>query len=78
MKQGIAMSEIQMLSVVATLEDLQEEGLIRGQVGTVVDKWAPDVYEVEFCDDSGKTYALAALKAEQLILLHREPVHRAA
>jgi hypothetical protein len=39
MKQGIVMSEIQMLSIVATLEDLPEEGLIRGQVGTVVDSW---------------------------------------
>jgi len=34
-------------SVVALLEDLPEEGLVRGQVGTVVENWAPGVYEVE-------------------------------
>jgi len=72
------MTNLEMHSVVAMLEDLPEEGLVRGQVGTVVENWAPGVYEVEFCDDSGKTYAMVALKAEQLMPLHHEPVHRAA
>jgi hypothetical protein len=62
------MTGIEMLSVVAMLEDLPEEGLVRGQVGTVV----------EFCDDTGTTYAMVALKAEQLMQLHHEPVHQAA
>jgi hypothetical protein len=52
------MTGIDMLSVVAMLEDLPEEGLVRGQVGTVVETWVPGVYEVEFCDDTGKTYAI--------------------
>ena len=73
-----AMTDIEMLSVVALLEDLPEEGLIRGQVGTVVESWAPGVYEVEFSGGDGKTYAMAALKAEQLIRLHHKPVHQAA
>jgi hypothetical protein len=51
---GLVMSGIEMLSVVALLEDLPDEGLVRGQVGTVVEKWAADVYEVEFADDNGK------------------------
>lgn len=71
------MTGIEMLSVVAMLEDLPEEGLVRGQVGTVVESWAPGVYEVEFCDDTGKTYAMVALKAEQLMQLRYEPVHQA-
>jgi hypothetical protein len=33
---------------------------------------------VEFADDNGKTYAMVALKAEQLMRLHHEPVHQAA
>jgi hypothetical protein len=74
----LVMTGIEMLSVVALLEDLPEEGLVRGQVGTVVESWTPGVYEVEFCDDNGKTYALVALKAEQLIRLHHEPVNQAA
>ena len=72
------MTNIEMLSVVALLEDLPEEGLIRGQVGTVVDSWSPGVYEVEFCDDNGKTYAMVALNADQLMRLHHEPVNQAA
>jgi len=72
------MTDIEMLSVVALLEDVPEEGLVRGQVGTVVESWAPGVYEVEFSDGDGKTYATVALKAEQLMRLHHEPVHQAA
>ncbi len=72
------MSGIAMHSVVALVEDLREEGLVRGQVGTVVESWAPDVYEVEFSDDQGRTYAMVALKSEQLMKLHHAPVHQAA
>jgi len=72
------MASIEMHSVVALLEDLPEHGLVRGQVGTVVESWAPGVYEVEFADESGKTFAMVALKPEPMIRLHYEPVHRAA
>jgi len=72
------MDEIEMLSVVALLQDLPEYGLIRGQVGTVVEKLAPGVYEVEFCEGNGATYAMASLKADQLMRLHHEPIHEAA
>jgi hypothetical protein len=72
------MTGIELLSVVALLEDMPESGLVRGQVGTVVESWAPGVYEVEFSDDNGRTYAMVALKAEQLMRLHHEPVHQAA
>ncbi len=63
------MAEIEMLSVVALLEDISESGLLRGQVGTVVESLAPDVYEVEFSDDSGQTYATLALRSDQLMRL---------
>jgi len=72
------MANIELLSVVALLEDVPAHGLVRGQVGTVVEDLAPGVYEVEFCDDSGRTYAMASLKAGQLIRLHHEPVHQVA
>jgi hypothetical protein len=74
----IAMAGIEMHSVVALLESLPEHGLVRGQVGTVVESWAPDVYEVEFADESGKAFAMVALRPEQMIRLHYEPVHQAA
>ena len=72
------MHRIDLLSVVALLEDQPENGLIRGQVGTVVENWAPGVYEVEFSGDNGKTYAMVALKEEQLMRLHHEPASQAA
>jgi hypothetical protein len=72
------MTGIELLSVVAVLEDLPQEHLVRGEVGTVVDTWAPGVYEVEFADRNGQTCAMASLRAEQLMLLHFEPVNQAA
>ncbi len=68
------MTEIQLLDVVALIQDLPEHGLRRGQVGTVVELLAPDTFEVEFSDNDGQTYALLALHANQLMVLHHEPV----
>jgi hypothetical protein len=39
------MTGVEMHSVVALLENLPEEGLVRGQVGTVVENWVSGVYE---------------------------------
>jgi hypothetical protein len=61
-----------LLDTVALLEDLPERKLKRGEVGTVVEVLAPEVYEVEFCDDEGQTYAELALRSEQLIALHNQ------
>ena len=72
------MAQIDILAVVALLQDLPEHGFVRGQVGTVVEDLAPDVYEVEFCDDDGRTYAMASLKADQIMRLYHEPIHEAA
>jgi len=65
---------IDLLDVVALTEDLPEAGLIAGQVGTVVEKLADEVFEVEFCDDQGRTYAELAVPAGQLTRLHDSPV----
>ena len=58
---------------VALLEDLPAANLCRGQVGTVVEHLSPNVFEVDFSDDKGRTYATAAVDASQLLLLHYEP-----
>jgi len=58
------MVEIELLSVVALLEDMPERGLRRGQVGTVIENLALGVLEVEFSDDSGRTYASLALRSD--------------
>ena len=66
-------SLIKLLDVVALTEDMPQFGLLRGQVGTVVENLGPETFEVEFADDSGRTYALAPLRAPQLIVLHYRP-----
>lgn len=67
-----------MLSVVALLEDVTGKRLVRGQVGTIIENLAPGVYEVEFSDDDGQTYASVALRADQLMRLHHQRSHQAA
>ena len=71
-------NEIKLLDIVALTEDLPEYGLCRGQVGTVVEILATDVFEVEFSDDEGQTYAMKALKADQLMILYYRHVNNAA
>ncbi len=67
-------NQIQLLDVVALNEDLPEKNLFRGQVGTVVELLAPNVFEIEFSDDNGQAYAMLALRADQLIVLHYQPI----
>ncbi len=64
---------LQLLDVVALTENLPQNGLLRGQVGTVVEALAPDVFEIEFCDENGRAYAILPLKAQQLMVLHYQP-----
>ena len=61
-----------LLDVVALLSDVPTHGLLRGQVGTVVEL-LDDALEVEFSDDEGKTYAELALEPRQLLLLRHRP-----
>ena len=68
---------IKLLDVVAVLVDIPEKNLYRGQVGTVVEILAPSVYEVEFVDNEGQTYAMEALEDEQVMQLHHEAIHAA-
>jgi hypothetical protein len=65
---------IQLLDVVALTEDLPDRGLSRGQVGTVVESLGPDAFEVEFCDNEGRTYASLGLRADQIMVLHYRPL----
>ena len=65
---------LKLLDVVALLVDKPEERLVAGQVGTVVELLAPDVYEVGFLDSKGRTIAVAELKRADLLLLQHEPV----
>jgi hypothetical protein len=57
-----------LLDVVALLRDVPAHGLLRGQVGTVVEL-LDGACEVEFSDDEGQTYAELAFQCEDLLLL---------
>jgi hypothetical protein len=65
---------IKLLDVVALLVDKPAEGLVTGHVGTIVEMFSPDDYEVEFLDSEGRTFALTELKRDDLLLLKHEPV----
>lgn len=55
---------MKILDVVALIEDLPEQNLCRGQVGTIVEVYEPETFEVEFVNLQGKTYAVEILNAE--------------
>lgn len=69
---------LNLLDVVALTEDLPTHGLCRGQVGTIVEELAQGVFEVEFSDSTGRPYAMAPVKAAQLMTLHYEPTEVAS
>jgi Domain of unknown function (DUF4926) len=68
------MSSFKLLDVVALTGDRPELGLYRGQVGTIVEVYEPGIFEVEFSDLKGQTYALETLQDEHLMVLHHQPV----
>ncbi len=65
---------MKLLDTVALLENIPDLSLYRGQVGTIVEIYEPEVFEVEFVDIQGRTYALETLNSQQLILLHHQPL----
>lgn len=66
-------AQLKLLDVVALTEDVPQHGLRRGQVGTVMEIHGPDVFEVEFADNHGRTYATLSLRGGQLMVLHHQP-----
>jgi Domain of unknown function (DUF4926) len=69
------MNLIPVLAVAALNEDLVEQKLTRGQIGTVVEHLERDgehALLVEFSDEHGEAYAFATVRPDQLIVLHRK------
>jgi hypothetical protein len=62
-----------LLDVVALLEDQSTCKLVSGQVGTIVEVLAPDVFEVEFLDSEGRTLGFAELKRADFLVLRHDP-----
>lgn len=70
------MQEIKENDIVALLVDLPEQGLRRGEVGTIIEVFTrndrhPGGYMVEFVTESGGVYAQVEITdASQLMQLH--------
>jgi hypothetical protein len=74
------MTHIPLLATVALVADLPEQQLTRGQMGTVVEYLSSgdeDVLLVEFSDADGQAYAMAEVRPELLIVLHRRETEAA-
>jgi hypothetical protein len=69
---------MKLLDVVALIQDLPTLSLCKGQVGTIVEVYEPNVFEVEFVDLQGKTYAVETLNASQLMQLYHQPLPQTA
>jgi hypothetical protein len=54
------------LDVVVLQTDQPAHGLKRGDLGAVVDVYAPDAIDVEFVTASGRTRALVTLRASDI------------
>ena len=73
------MKNFKLFDVVTLANDLPEENLWRGQVGTIVEILSGgEAFEVEFADRNGRTYESFGLTAEQIILLRYEPAEKIA
>jgi ribosomal 30S subunit maturation factor RimM len=67
------LTPLTLLDTVALTQNLPQHNLLAGQVGTIVETLAPDVYEVEFSDNQGQTYAMLPLHSQQLLRLSYQP-----
>ncbi len=65
--------EAKVLSPVALLRDLPEQGLVRGQVGTIVEALDDLTSLVEFSDDAGRAYAIVPCPHDALLVLRTIP-----
>ena len=70
-----------MHDVVALLEEIPANHfstgaalkLRRGQMGTVVMTYDGSAFDVEFCDNQGRAFAIMPIRGERLIVLHDAP-----
>jgi len=63
----------QLFDVVALTADVPTDGLVRGQVGTVVELLDENAVLVEFSDDEGRPYSVAPCQSSALLVLHYAP-----
>ena len=59
-----------LFDVVVLIEDIPEEGLRAGMKGAIIEIYGQPVegYEIEFCDEQGRTVSQLALSSNQFQL----------
>jgi hypothetical protein len=62
------------LDTAALTQNLPELGLYKGQVGTIIEIYEPTIFEVEFVDRNGETYAFETLNANQVMQIYYTPL----
>lgn len=62
-----------LLDTVVLLSDMPAHGLVRGQVGTVVEALDQETLLVEFSDDEGRACAIASCPRDDLLFLRTVP-----
>lgn len=72
------MHNFEYTTAVVLLQDLPGKGLIRSQIGTVVELCSHTVGEAGFCDKDGRTYALETLSSDLPMRLHDRPLDQVA
>ena len=65
-----------LVDTVALLSDMPARGLVRGQVGAVVEALDQETLLVEFSDDEGRAYAIASCPRDDLLFLRTVPARR--
>lgn len=66
------MNKFKLFDVVAILHPIPEKKLSSGQVGTIVEVLADNVYEIEFIGNNGETLTTASVNSQNMLLLHYE------
>lgn len=62
-----------LFDIISVVEDIPKLNVKAGMIGAVIDIYegSDEAYEVEFCDDEGRTVALGALLPTQITLVER-------
>jgi Domain of unknown function (DUF4926) len=58
-----------LLETVALTHDIADVGLVAGDVGTIVEVYSNDAFEIEFVAGSGKTQSLLTLNGKDICSL---------
>ena len=62
------------LDSVALTQNLPEHGLLKGQVGTIVETLGENASDVEFASADAVSYAMLGIEAEKLMLLRHKRI----